>query len=437
MTALTVLPSQALQGEAELPGDKSISHRSLIGSALCEGKSTLNGLLLSEDSVSTLNALSACGVEIEIDPETQIVTVQGVGLHGLKASPTPLDCGNAGTAMRLLTGVCAAQPFTSVLTGDNSLRQRPMNRIVSPLQAMGAVIESHAGKAPLTVQGVPHLRGIHYEMPIASAQVKSALLFAGLYATGETTVVEPDFSRDHTERLFKQWGADISVKDRQITLRPGQSLKAQTLCIPGDISSAAFFMVGASFSLGSDVILKNVGINPRRTGIISVLQAMGANITVMPQLETEHEPMADIRVQGGALHGITVPTEWVVRAIDEFPAIFMAAACAEGETIIQGIEELRYKESDRIQRMVAGLSAMGVPIKTLSEGSGVQITGQARLCGATVDSGGDHRIAMALTLGALRADQPIIIENTAPIATSFPNFVQTAKVLGLAMTEAA
>lgn len=431
MTDLTVLPTGSLQGKLRLPGDKSLSHRALMLSAIAEGDSTIRQSLLSEDTLATANALMACGVPIHIEPSTNTIRVKGVGLRGLKPPVKPLDCGNAGTCMRLLAGLLSAQSFDSTLVGDLSLQKRPMERVIAPLKAMGANIQGTDGCAPLYIQKTAGLKGLHYAIPVPSAQVKSALLLAGLYAAGDTTLIESQKTRDHTERLLEQFGASICIDNNVIVLKPVQALKAQDITIPGDISSAAFFMVGASIAPDSDILLKSVGVNETRSGILSILKAMGAKIAVLPGLSLGSEPIADIRIQGGGLNGIVLPPEWVVPAIDEFPAIFIAAACATGQTVMRGLGELRFKESDRIQTMVAGLRQLGVAVEVLSDG--VIIHGQPTFKGATVDSDGDHRVAMALSLGALRTKAPIIVKNTAAIGTSFPQFQETATMLGFKM----
>lgn len=440
---LTIFPTKTLQGDITLPGDKSISHRALILSAIAEGTSTLEGFLFSDDCLATLQILRACGVEITVDASR--VHIKGVGLHGLQAPKHPLDCGNSGTTMRLLAGLFSGQHFASQLMGDNSLTKRPMQRIIQPLQQMGANITGNINDQfpPLSINKIStHLHGITYALPIPSAQVKSCLLIAGLYAQGETHIIERQQSRDHTERLLMQMGADIVVKNDDknknvhlITLKPGKPLTGQTITIPGDISSAAFFMVGASLLPGSHIILRRVGVNPLRTGIISILQAMGADIRLQTLPMMGNEPVADIEIRGHTLHGIEVPLDYVVSAIDEFPAIFMAAACAEGVTTIRGIQELRFKETDRIAQMVQNLTALGVQITMLPDGDGVRIEGRSHLLSATVDSGGDHRIAMACAIGAARAQGSIIIQNAASIATSFPNFGFLATMLGMSFEQ--
>lgn len=435
---LTVFPSQCLHGDVTIPGDKSISHRALMLSAIAQGTSTLTGFLPSDDCIATLQALRACGVEITHDPDYAEVKVKGVGLYGLQPPTVPLDCQNSGTSMRLLAGLLAGQPFSSVLIGDKSLSKRPMKRVMDPLRQMGAKITANADDqyAPLTIAPSAALHGIRYALPIPSAQVKSCVLLAGLYAPQPTRIIEREHSRDHTERMLAHMGAELVVRDNHIDLIPGKPLVARDMRIPGDISSATFFMVGASMTPGSHLWLRGVGVNPRRTGIMAILRAMGADLTVHDLRMMAGEPVADLEIIGTRLQGIDVPLAHVVSAIDEFPAIFMAAACARGQTVIRGIGELRFKESDRIALMTQALRKMGVSVTVLPEGDGVIIEGKGDLPGPFLTGGileteGDHRIAMACAIGALRAIEPIIIKNAPSIASSFPNFPDLATMLGL------
>ncbi|HWP01214.1 MAG TPA: 3-phosphoshikimate 1-carboxyvinyltransferase [Methylococcus sp.] len=423
-----VQPGGRLCGEARVPGDKSISHRSLMLGSLAEGTTEVTGFLEAEDCLATLAAFRAMGVEIE-GPKAGQLRIHGVGLHGLQAPRAPLDLGNSGTSMRLLAGLLAAQSFDSVLVGDASLNRRPMRRVTEPLRAMGAWIEtSAAGTAPLHIHGNPRLRGIRYEMPVASAQVKSCLLLAGLYAEGRTCVVEPAPSRDHTERMLAGFGYRVTKEGASVCVESGGKLVATRIDVPADISSAAFFMVGATISPGSDVLLRHVGINPTRTGVIEILKAMGANLEILNPREIGGEPVADIRVRHAELRGIPIPEHLVPLAIDEFPALFVAAACASGETVLTGAAELRVKESDRIQVMADGLKALGIDARPTPDG---MIIRGGRIEGGRVDSHGDHRIAMALAIAALRAADRIEIADCANVATSFPSFVPLASGLGL------
>ncbi|MFI4936953.1 MAG: 3-phosphoshikimate 1-carboxyvinyltransferase [Candidatus Berkiellales bacterium] len=431
MVDLFCEPGGTLQGDITLPGDKSISHRAIILGSIAQGKTEITHFLPGEDCLATLKAMRALGVTIE-NPTPETVIVHGVGLHGLKPPKHPIDCGNSGTSMRLLSGLLAAQPFSSTLIGDNSLTQRPMERIISPLKQMGANIEGQAGCPPLTILPTKGLNGIHYSLPMASAQVKSCLLLAGLYASGKTTLVENIPSRDHTERMLKALGAQLQGKHNQITLTPGNELLGQTITVPSDISSAAFFIAGASFTPGSHLRLQQVGVNPKRLGIITILREMGANITLHHERLLNDEPIADIEVKGSKLNGITVLNEWVPSAIDEFPMIFVAAALAKGETIIRGIQELRFKETDRIAAMAEGLKTLGVSLAILPDG--IIIRG-GEIKGGTVDSKGDHRIAMAFAMASLAVNAPILIRDCQNIATSFPNFCALAAKLGLNIKE--
>lgn len=424
-------PGGAITGECRVPGDKSISHRSIMFGALAEGVTKISGFLEGEDSLHTLQAFRDMGVPI-VGPEEGEVTVYGVGMHGLSAPRDAIWLGNSGTAMRLLTGLLAAQSFDSELTGDASLSARPMERVAGPLRRMGARIDTaEGGRPPLRIHGAP-LTGIRYEMPMASAQVKSCLLLAGLYAEGETTVVEPEPCRDHTERMLQGFGCRVEKSADGLTtsLRGGQSLQASDIDVPGDISSAAFLMVAASIAPGSDLLLRHVGINPTRTGIIDLLRLMGADITLENEREAGGEPVADIRVRSAALHGIEVPAHLIPLAIDEFPVLFVAAACASGDTVLHGAEELRVKETDRIQVMADGLAALGVSLETYEDG--IRISG-GKIAGGEVDSAGDHRVAMSFAVASLVATDRIVIRDCANVSTSFPGFVTLAGRVGLSV----
>ena len=429
---MTVAAGGSLKGQIQVPGDKSISHRAVMLGSLADGVTEIHGFLEGDDPMATLQAFRAMGVRIE-GPERGHVVVHGVGLHGLKPPPRPLYLGNSGTSMRLLSGLLAAQPFDITLTGDESLSGRPMRRVTEPLAAMGARIEtSEEGTPPLKISGGQQLKGIDYEMPVASAQVKSCLLLAGLYATGRTCVVEPGPSRDHTERMLQGFGYAVERDGNKVCVQGGGALQAMRIEVPGDISSAAFFMVGAAISEDSDVLLKNVGINPTRIGVINILRQMGADITLENENEAGAEPVADIRVRGGRLQGITIPEQQVPLAIDEFPALFVAAACAAGETVLTGARELRVKESDRIQVMADGLQELGIDARPTEDGIVIQ---GGRIGGGTVDSHGDHRIAMAFAMAGLRASTPVVINDCANVKTSFPDFIECAWRLGMTIKE--
>ena len=422
----------SLRGEARVAGDKSMSHRSIMLGSLAEGVTHVTGFLEAEDALATLQAFRDMGVEIE-QSGNGCVTIHGVGKHGLKAPQAPLYLGNSGTSMRLLSGLLAGQAFDSVLTGDESLSKRPMKRVTEPLAQMGADIKTtEKGTAPLEITGrAGQLTGIDYVMPMASAQVKSCLLLAGMYAQGETKVTEPAPTRDHTERMLSGFGYPVSVNGNQASITANGKLTAMTIDVPSDISSAAFFLVGASIAPNSDVLLKHVGINPTRTGVIDILRLMGANIEVLNERIVGGEPVADLRVISSQLKGIEIPEHLVPLAIDEFPVLFIAAACAEGETRLTGAEELRVKESDRIQVMADGLQILGVNAQATTDGMVIQ---GGTIGGGTVESHGDHRIAMAFAIAGLRATAPITILDCANVNTSFPEFKKLATDLGLQLT---
>ncbi len=429
----SVEPGGKLTGRARVPGDKSISHRSIMLGALAEGVTEVSGFLEGEDSLATLNAFRAMGVTIT-GPDQGRVSIQGVGLHGLRAPEGPLYLGNSGTSMRLLAGLLAGQQFDTVMTGDASLSRRPMKRVTAPLATMGAVIETTAqGTAPLTVRGGQTLQGIDYTLPVASAQVKSCLLLAGLYAQGRTCVTEPAPTRDHTERMLTGLGYPVERQAAKACVSGGGHLAATRIDVPADISSAAFFLVGASIAPGSDLLLEHVGINPTRTGVIDILRLMGASIEVLNAREIGGEPVADLRVRHAPLHGIAIPEHLVPLAIDEFPVLFIAAACATGRTVLTGAEELRVKESDRIQVMADGLATLGIDAKPTPDGIVIQ---GGTLQAGDIDSHGDHRIAMAFAMAALRATGPIRIDDCANVNTSFPGFVTLAADAGLCIRQA-
>ncbi len=421
-------PGGSVSGKIRVPGDKSISHRSIMLGSLADGVTEVSGFLEGEDSLATLQAFRDMGVVIE-GPDAGNVTIYGVGVNGLKAPPGPLYVGNSGTSMRLLSGLLAAQAFDTELSGDESLTKRPMGRVADPLRLMGAEIETaENGRPPLKIKGGKALKGIHYDMPMASAQVKSCLLLAGIYAEGETSVTEPAPTRDHTERMLNGFGYPVSQNGSTASVKPGNQLHATRIDVPADISSATFFMVAAAITPESDLTIEHVGINPTRIGIINILRLMGANLELLNEREVGGEPVADIRIRYAPLKGIHVPEDQVPLAIDEFPAIFIAAACAEGTTIVTGAEELRVKESDRIQAMVDGLKILGANIEGTEDGAVIE---GSELSGGTVESHDDHRIAMAFAVASLRSTGTITVNDCANVATSFPGFVELAQSVGI------
>ena len=419
-----------LSGRLRVPGDKSISHRAIMLGSLARGTTKVSGFLEGEDSLATLTAFRQMGVDIS-GPDNGHLIIRGVGMAGLREPPGPLDLGNSGTSMRLLAGLLAGQHFPVTLSGDDSLNSRPMRRVTEPLAQMGAHIETSAtGTAPLCIRPGGMLSGINYAMPIASAQVKSSLLLAGLYAQGETCVREPAPTRDHTERMLRGFGYPVRGVGNRICLEGGGELLSTDLDIPADISSAAFFLVGASIAEGSDLLLEHVGINPTRDGVINILRMMGADIQLLNQRDMGGEPVADLQVRSARLRGVKIPVDQVPLAIDEFPVLFVAAACAEGETVVTGAEELRVKESDRIQVMADGLDRLGVTARPTPDGMVIR---GGRIGGGRVDSHGDHRIAMAFSIAALRASAPIQVDDCDNVNTSFPGFVNLATAAGLAI----
>ena len=427
-----VAPGGSVSGEIRIPGDKSISHRSIMLGSLAQGVTEVTGFLEGEDSLATLQAFRDMGVVIE-GPSDGRVVIHGVGLKGLKAPSGPLYLGNSGTSMRLLSGLLAAQSFDVELTGDDSLSKRPMERVAAPLRQMGAVIETEeGGRPPLRIKGGQSLQAIDYKLPMASAQVKSCILLAGLYANGTTSTTEPASTRDHTERMLTGFGYQVDREGAVAKLVGGGELTATTIDVPADISSATFYMVAASIAPGSDILLPHVGINPTRIGVINILQMMGADIQLSNQAEVGGEPVADIRVRYAPLHGIDIPEDQVPLAIDEFPALFIAAACAEGQTVLSGAEELRVKESDRIQAMADGLQILGIDVTPTPDGIVIQ---GGSIGGGEVDSEDDHRIAMSFAIAALRAERSILIKNCNNVATSFPGFVALANKAGLSIVE--
>jgi len=424
----TVRPGGRLSGTLRVPGDKSISHRAVMLASLADGVSEISGFLTGEDCLCTMQAFRAMDVQIEQTGPTAL-RVHGVGLHGLRAPAAALDLGNSGTSMRLMSGLMAAQAFVTTLIGDVSLSTRPMRRVVDPLRQMGAVIETtEKGTAPLRISPAAKLSGIRYASPVASAQIKSCLLLAGLYADGITEVREPEASRDHTERMLKSFGVDVEAEPGRAAVRGGQRLIAADVEVPADVSSATFFMVGAAIVPGSEIVLTAVGVNPTRTGIIEILKRMGAEIELQNPRFFGGEPVADIRVRGAGLSGIEIGAELVANAIDEFPAVFVAAACADGETVVTGAAELRVKESDRIAAMCDGLQLLGIDAQAQPDGARIR-GGQLR--GGSVNSLGDHRVAMSFAMAALRANGPVEILDCANVATSFPGFAALARNAGL------
>ena len=427
--SLKITSNGELSGVASVPGDKSISHRAVMMAALSDGNSRITDCLMSEDVRATISAFRALGVEIR-ELEDDGVFVQGVGVDGLVKPKRPIDLGNSGTSMRLLCGILAGAGLPARLIGDNSLCSRPMKRIVDPLRLMGAEISGQPGiKPPLMIEQTPRLIGIEYEMPIASAQVKSALIFAGLYANGVTSVLEPGVSRDHTERMLAKFGVSIDLsKSNCVKIEGGQRLSSNNLSIPKDFSSAAFFLVAALISSDSEITIPEVGINPTRVGLLDVLKRMGGDIRQVNERKVGGELVADLIVRSSKLFGIKVESEIVPRMIDEFPVLFIAAACAEGETTVRGAEELRFKESDRISTVRTGLTSLGIKVKELADG--LEITGGTP-SGGKVFAAGDHRVAMAFAALAARARMPIEIVGPTGISTSFPTFQAVAHTVGL------
>jgi 3-phosphoshikimate 1-carboxyvinyltransferase len=431
MSHYVVQPVAGVTGAVRVPGDKSVSHRALMLGGIAEGITEVRGFLESEDCLATMAAMRALGVRIDRDGSD--VRVHGVGLRGLKGAGRALDMGNSGTAMRLMTGLLAGQSFDSELIGDASLMKRPMERAAKPLRQMGAQIATLDGKPPVKITGGAKLSGIRYDLPVASAQVKSAVLLAGLYADGPTTVIEPAVTRDHTERMLLSFGCQVDAVRGEVRVTPPLRLDSCSLEVPGDFSSSAFFMVAGSISGGQrGLTITGVGVNPTRTGLLDILALMGADLRVVRHRSAGAEPVADIEVRPAALRGIHVPEHLVPLAIDEFPALFIAAACAQGETIVTGAEELRVKESDRIAVMAEGLKAMGVECEVLPDGIRIQGRPQPQVfSGGTVDSHGDHRIAMSFAVASLRAKTPIRILDVANVSTSFPDFPGVARTAGL------
>lgn len=430
---LIATPSTTFRGEQlTVPGDKSISHRSIMFGALAEGQTVVTGFLQGEDSLNTMKAFQQMGVDIQMDAQ-QVITINGVGLYGLTAPDNDLYMGNSGTSMRLMSGILAGQVFDSVLTGDASLSKRPMKRVTDPLAEMGAMIATNEnGRPPLRIMGMNSLSAIDYQMPMASAQVKSCVLLAGLYAKGHTRVRQPAPTRDHTERMLQGFGVALESNQNEVILGDARTLRGCEITVPADISSATFLMVAASISRDADITIQNVGMNPTRTGVVDILKLMGGNITISNERTIGGEPIADIQVSSADLKGISIPTELVPLAIDEFPALFIAAACAEGTTVLTDAEELRVKESDRIQVMADGLKTLGVDAQATQDGIVIQGKPQdAVFQSGHIDSHHDHRIAMSFSLTALRSQGDIRITQAETINTSFPGYTQLMSACGL------
>jgi 3-phosphoshikimate 1-carboxyvinyltransferase len=426
-----VSPSVLNNDTITVPGDKSITHRALILASIADGESEINGYLNSDDCLSTLRVLKKLGIRIEKTNSTKII-VNGVGLDGLTPPGMDLDLGNSGTSMRLLAGLLSGQSFDTTLVGDKSLSARPMKRIIYPLSLMGANIQSDRGFPPLTIKAVRHLEPINYEIPIASAQVKSAILFSALYAKGHSVIKEKNITRDHTEKMFSLMGISMMKKDGSITIKGKQTPKASSISIPADLSSASFFIVAALISKNSELLITDVGINPTRCGILSILREMGANIKVVNKRFMSGELIADIFARSSKLKGIDISPEYVSLSIDEFPILFIAAAMADGVTKFSGIHELRVKESDRISSMVTGLKTLGIKVDEQKSGAIIQ---GGNILGGIVNSNGDHRIAMAFAIAGSRSKEIIRIIDTDVVNTSFPDFLKILKNSGIDITE--
>tara|TARA_B110000483_G_scaffold30280_1_gene36739 strand:- start:426 stop:1730 length:1305 start_codon:yes stop_codon:yes gene_type:complete len=421
-----------LKGSIKVPGDKSISHRSIMLGSIATGITKVSGFLEGEDSLATLNSFKEMGVEIERQGSN--VTINGVGMHGLREPARPLNLGNSGTSIRLMSGLLSAQSFDSVLCGDESLSKRPMARVIDPLRKMGADISGSESKPPLMIKGGKKLSSLEYKLPVASAQIKSCLLLAGLYADGETHIIENGISRDHTERMLRGFGYKVTTSPGHVSILGGGILKACDIEVPSDISSSAFFMVAASIAKEADITLLAVNVNPTRTGVIDILRLMGANIELSNERLEAGELIADIRVQSSNLKGIEIPEHLVPLAIDEFPVIFIAASCAQGETVLTGAKELRVKESDRIQVMANGLAALGIKNEVLDDGIKI-IGGKFKEQVAPIKSHHDHRISMSFAVASVRSNFEIRIDGVDNVKTSFPNFVELTNSIGMNITE--
>ena len=425
-SSFQVKPGGVISGRITVPGDKSISHRALMLGAIAEGETTITGFLQGEDTLATAKAFQQMGVEIENDGK--LVRINGVGLRGLKESSSPIDLGNSGTSVRLMTGLLAGQNFDSELIGDKSLMTRPMLRVIKPLRSMKADIScAETGTLPIYITGENQLQGIEYELPVASAQLKSCLL-AGLYAEGVTTIIENQATRDHTERMLSAFSHPITRNQNRISISKADKLMGTDISIPADFSSAAFFIVAATIAPGSDLVLENVGVNPTRDAMLKIMELMGADIELENKREQSGEPVADIHIKSSELKGIDIPEELVPVAIDEFPVIMVAASCARGETRLSGAVELRVKESDRIQSMLDGFIAIGVHAEDTEDGMIIQ---GGEYNGGEVNSHGDHRIAMAFAVAGLVSKAPIRINDCENVATSFPGFVELAQTAGM------
>ena len=421
-----------LKGSIKVPGDKSISHRSIMLGSIATGITKVSGFLEGEDSLATLNSFKEMGVEIERQGSN--ITINGVGMHGLREPAKPLNLGNSGTSIRLMSGLLSAQSFDSVLCGDESLSKRPMARVIDPLRKMGADISGSESKPPLMIKGGKKLSSLEYKLPVASAQIKSCLLLAGLYADGETHIIENGISRDHTERMLRGFGYKVTTSPGHVSILGGGILKACDIEVPSDISSSAFFMVAASIAKEADITLLAVNVNPTRTGVIDILRLMGANIELSNERLEAGELIADIRVQSSNLKGIEIPEHLVPLAIDEFPVIFIAASCAQGETVLTGAKELRVKESDRIQVMANGLAALGIKNEVLDDGIKI-IGGKFKEQVAPIKSHHDHRISMSFAVASVRSNFEIRIDGVDNVKTSFPNFVELTNSIGMNITE--
>lgn len=434
MASFVTSHSKSLSGSIRVPGDKSISHRSIMLGSIATGTTRVSGFLQGEDSLATLNAFKEMGVSIE--RKGSDVIIQGVGMHGLKMPTNSLNLGNSGTSIRLMSGLLSAQSFNSELCGDKSLSKRPMGRVIEPLRQMGADISGPNSMPPLSINGGKTLSAIEYTLPVASAQIKSCILLAGLYSKGSTTVIENGISRDHTERMLRGFGYEVQTSANKISIEGGGSLKACNIEVPSDISSAAFFMVAACISDDADIVLEAVNINPTRTGVIDILKLMGGNVELSNERVDAGELIADIRVRSSNLKGIQIPKKLVPLAIDEFPAIFIAASCADGETLLRGAKELRVKESDRIQVMADGLTSLGIINNVLEDGIRI-VGGKFKEQTAPIESHHDHRISMAFAIASVSSDSDIKIEGVDNVKTSFPNFVALANSIGMSITESA
>ncbi len=426
-SSFQIKPGGVISGRIIVPGDKSISHRALMLGAIAEGNTTITGFLQGEDTLATANVLRQMGVEIKNDGK--LVCIKGVGLKGLKKSNRPIDLGNSGTSVRLMTGLLAGQIFDSELIGDKSLMTRPMLRVINPLRGMNAEIScTNKGTLPINIIGGCKLQGIEYELPVASAQLKSCLLLAGLYAEGITTIIEKQATRDHTELMLTAFSHPITRDEKRISISKADSLIGTDINIPADFSSASFFIIAAIILPGSDVVLENVGINPTRDAMLKIMELMGADIELENKREQSGEPVADIHIKSSELHGINIPQELVPVAIDEFPVIMVAASCAKGETCLSGAAELRVKESDRIQSMLDGFIATGIQAEGTEDG---MIVRESKFNGGVVNSHGDHRIAMAFAVAGLVSKETIVINNCKNVATSFPGFVALSQKAGM------